>query len=121
MPSTEVAQPHDRQMPKGGHRRRGNHPEERHHRQFAVPTYVKNRSIAALIDDDRSGLIFAFTQAAQPRNAERVSLVSDDDALAEAYAVNGDHCALQPLMIFDTGPMSASVSRHRCGRLRQRD
>jgi hypothetical protein len=41
----------DRQMPKGGHRRRGNHPEERHHRQFAVPTYVKNRSIAALIDD----------------------------------------------------------------------
>jgi phosphatidylserine/phosphatidylglycerophosphate/cardiolipin synthase-like enzyme len=71
--------------------------------QYTGATYLKNHDIEVLIDDkvaiahnkvmviDGAKVItgsFNFTQAAQLKNAENVLLITDDEDIADAYAVN---------------------------------
>jgi phosphatidylserine/phosphatidylglycerophosphate/cardiolipin synthase-like enzyme len=71
--------------------------------QYTGATYLKNHDVDVLIDDkvaiahnkvmviDGAKVItgsFNFTQAAQLKNAENVLLITDDEDIADAYAVN---------------------------------
>jgi phosphatidylserine/phosphatidylglycerophosphate/cardiolipin synthase-like enzyme len=77
-------------------------------KRYTAATYLKNHGIDVLIDDavviahnkvmviDRRNVItgsFNFTRAAQAKNAENVLLLTDDPALAEAYAANWERRA----------------------------
>jgi phosphatidylserine/phosphatidylglycerophosphate/cardiolipin synthase-like enzyme len=78
--------------------------------QYTGATYLKNHNIDVLIDDkvaiahnkvmviDGAKVItgsFNFTQAAQQKNADNVLLITDDEDIADAYAVNWHRRAAQ--------------------------
>lgn len=77
-------------------------------KRYTAATYLKNHGIDVLIDDavmiahnkvviiDHRNVItgsFNFTRAAQAKNAENVLVITDDPALAKAYAANWERRA----------------------------